>query len=126
MPVGDELSRSDRARRFFADLSEFLASKNSTDGNGPSVTADEWKAKLNELEVSVCYLSKECQESPPSFLQAVHDYPFPNDTNWQHCRGSRWKYRGYTCGLWSLFHTLTINAYLEDGLSKSFSFSTDS
>lgn len=26
------------------------------------------------------------------------------------CRGSLPKYRGYTCGLWTLFHTLTVNA----------------
>lgn len=26
------------------------------------------------------------------------------------CRGSESKYRGYPCGLWTLFHTLTVNA----------------
>lgn len=31
------------------------------------------------------------------------------------CRGSLPKYRGYTCGLWTLFHTLTVNAARKQG-----------
>ncbi|KOB72015.1 Sulfhydryl oxidase [Operophtera brumata] len=32
------------------------------------------------------------------------------------CKGSRVDYRGYTCGLWSLFHTLTVNAARKPGI----------
>jgi len=33
---------------------------------------------------------------------------------WETCKGSEPKYRGYTCSLWSLFHTLTLNEYLKE------------
>ena len=33
-------------------------------------------------------------------------------SNWASCRGSLSNYRGYTCSLWSLFHTLTVREYL--------------
>eukprot|EP00094_Tigriopus_californicus_P008492 TCALIF_08184-PA protein Name:"Similar to QSOX2 Sulfhydryl oxidase 2 (Homo sapiens)" AED:0.12 eAED:0.12 QI:296/0.8/0.83/1/1/0.83/6/0/505 len=33
---------------------------------------------------------------------------------WAGCRGSSPKYRGYPCSLWTLFHTLTVNAALRD------------
>lgn len=32
------------------------------------------------------------------------------------CKGSEPKYRGYTCGLWTLFHTLTVNAANKPGI----------
>lgn len=28
---------------------------------------------------------------------------------WKHCRGSEQRYRGYTCSLWMLFHSVTVN-----------------
>lgn len=38
-----------------------------------------------------------------------------NSKDYIGCRGSLPKYRGYTCGLWSLFHTLTVNAARKPG-----------
>lgn len=32
---------------------------------------------------------------------------------WLGCRGSRQEYRGYPCGLWTMFHTLTVFAELK-------------
>jgi thiol oxidase len=29
---------------------------------------------------------------------------------WIGCKGSHHRYRGYTCGLWTMFHALTVNA----------------
>lgn len=52
----------------------------------------------------------------PKF-QAKHSYPFPKNADWQHCKGTNSKFRGYTCGLWSNFHAMTVNAFLEDGFS---------
>lgn len=33
---------------------------------------------------------------------------------WINCKGSDPKYRGYPCGLWTLFHTLTVNYAIAD------------
>ncbi|XP_069694171.1 sulfhydryl oxidase 2-like isoform X2 [Periplaneta americana] len=33
---------------------------------------------------------------------------------WIGCKGSKPQYRGYPCGLWTLFHTLTVNAVLQN------------
>lgn len=32
-----------------------------------------------------------------------------NNIRYEHCAGSSLKYRGYPCGLWVLFHTLTVS-----------------
>ncbi|XP_053211244.1 sulfhydryl oxidase 2-like [Panonychus citri] len=44
-------------------------------------------------------------------LQQVHRLPKPN--NWITCRGSNPIYRGYTCSLWLLWHTLSVAEYLQ-------------
>uniref|UniRef100_A0A5S6R538 Sulfhydryl oxidase n=2 Tax=Trichuris muris TaxID=70415 RepID=A0A5S6R538_TRIMR len=36
------------------------------------------------------------------------------------CQGSKIYYRGYSCGLWMLFHTVTVEAYLKDGNKTDF------
>jgi thiol oxidase len=33
--------------------------------------------------------------------------------DWKHCNGSKPQFRGYPCGLWSLFHVLTVNEYIQ-------------
>lgn len=30
------------------------------------------------------------------------------------CKGSEPRYRGYPCSLWTLFHTLSVQAYITD------------
>ncbi|KAI2798246.1 oxidase [Blomia tropicalis] len=32
--------------------------------------------------------------------------------SWRHCNGSKPIYRGYPCGVWVLFHTMTVNEYV--------------
>ena len=39
-------------------------------------------------------------------------YPLPKPKDWITCRGSNPIYRGYTCSLWLLWHTLSVNEYL--------------
>lgn len=34
---------------------------------------------------------------------------FSENLNWVGCKGSSEKFRGYPCGLWSMFHMLTVN-----------------
>lgn len=44
-----------------------------------------------------------------------NDYDFKSKfQGWTTCKGSQATYRGYTCSLWSLFHTLTVNEYLKE------------
>lgn len=33
----------------------------------------------------------------------------PRKLQWKTCRGSSWRYRGFPCGLWLLYHSLTVN-----------------
>lgn len=33
----------------------------------------------------------------------------PRDLAWQTCKGSSWRYRGFPCGQWLLYHALTVN-----------------
>ncbi|XP_068228524.1 sulfhydryl oxidase 2-like isoform X2 [Palaemon carinicauda] len=48
------------------------------------------------------------------------DSILPDHQSWIGCQGSSPKYRGYPCGLWTTFHTITVNAVLKDGLSAQF------
>ncbi|CAG4929957.1 unnamed protein product [Parnassius apollo] len=43
-------------------------------------------------------------------LETNHAPVYTSDLDYIGCKGSLPKYRGYTCGLWTLFHTLTVNA----------------
>ncbi|CAH2103768.1 unnamed protein product [Euphydryas editha] len=43
-------------------------------------------------------------------LETKHSPVFSSNIDYIRCKGSEPKYRGYTCGLWTLFHTLTVNA----------------
>ncbi|KAG5472265.1 hypothetical protein LSCM1_03664 [Leishmania martiniquensis] len=33
----------------------------------------------------------------------------PRDLKWRTCKGSSWRYRGFPCGMWLLYHALTVN-----------------
>jgi len=46
-------------------------------------------------------------------LKAHH---LPKKAKWKGCIGSQPHYRGYPCGLWTLFHTLTVNCGKRDNL----------
>ncbi|XP_039763623.1 sulfhydryl oxidase 2-like isoform X1 [Pararge aegeria] len=48
-------------------------------------------------------------------LEATHAPVFAPDLDYVRCKGSKAGYRGYTCGLWTLFHTLTVNAAQKPG-----------
>lgn len=49
-------------------------------------------------------------------LENVHSPVYTTNLEFVSCKGSQPKYRGYTCGLWTLFHTLTVNAAQKSGL----------
>lgn len=72
----------------FFSLQTFLESK---DLNG-SVPLSEWQDEFLRAEVE-------------------NDNPFPETAEWEHCKGTTNQFRGYTCGLWVAFHTLSASAY---------------
>lgn len=43
-----------------------------------------------------------------------HPHALPKKAKWVGCAGSQAHYRGYPCGLWTLFHTLTVNCGTRD------------
>lgn len=43
-------------------------------------------------------------------LENDHSPVYTTNLEYIGCKGSEPKYRGYTCGVWTLFHTLTVNA----------------
>ena len=49
----------------------------------------------------------------PLQFQKVYANPFPVNSSYQHCRGSTPITRGYTCGLWTTFHALTVHTYID-------------
>ncbi|XP_038045345.1 sulfhydryl oxidase 1-like [Patiria miniata] len=67
------------------------------------LTSDDWSNVMNRLQTS---------QDPGYFLQ--------NEVTWVGCQGSTQVYRGYPCGLWVLFHTLTVShARLDSHYRKS-------
>lgn len=44
--------------------------------------------------------------------ERVYGYPFPTNASWEHCKGTSAGFRGYTCGLWTTFHAITVSAYM--------------
>lgn len=45
-----------------------------------------------------------------SFFSQISGIFLTNQIQWVGCQGSRPELRGYTCSLWKLFHTLTVQA----------------
>lgn len=48
-------------------------------------------------------------------LETVHAPVYTTNLEYVRCKGSQPKFRGYSCGLWTLFHTLTVNAAQKPG-----------
>uniref|UniRef100_A0A914WG07 Sulfhydryl oxidase n=1 Tax=Plectus sambesii TaxID=2011161 RepID=A0A914WG07_9BILA len=91
------LQHSIRARAVFIELRSYLKTRISQ-GRIPT---SEWETQFKESEKR-------------------HFSPFPEEANWQHCRGSTPMLRGYTCGLWTSFHAMTVHAYMEQFKNSSF------
>ncbi|KRZ11674.1 Sulfhydryl oxidase 1, partial [Trichinella zimbabwensis] len=83
----------------------------------------EMKTISKVLDQIVHWLSDQEQVLSKDFshqLQMVKEENFPSAVNWVTCKGSSSQYRGYPCGLWMLFHTVTVNAYKMDGKKNNF------
>ncbi|MFH4975286.1 hypothetical protein AB6A40_001995 [Gnathostoma spinigerum] len=83
------LDRSERARLVFGRLREALHSR-------------------------IPYNSVETSWWERNFLDAerLYGHPFPINSSWEHCKGSSPEFRGYTCGLWTTFHAITVHSYM--------------
>ncbi|KAL3103434.1 hypothetical protein niasHS_002620 [Heterodera schachtii] len=85
------LNASGRARVVFSHLRDFVESV----GLDGSVALDDWKREFLRAEVD-------------------QGSPFPVTEEWEHCKGSSPILRGFTCGLWMVFHSLTVNAFRQN------------
>jgi hypothetical protein len=64
-----------------------------------------------ENEISIVEWGKLINNNKPlSFL--------PYSIEWRHCAGSSDVYRGYPCGLWTLFHALTVSQVETEKINK--------
>ncbi|KAE9416511.1 hypothetical protein Angca_002586 [Angiostrongylus cantonensis] len=88
--ISTVLRNSERARMIFAHLREYLEQRR--DDN--LVSVDDYKRQFENVE-------------------RVFASPFPVSSSWQHCKGTTPVFRGYTCGLWTTFHALTVHAYID-------------
>ncbi|CAK5082767.1 unnamed protein product [Meloidogyne enterolobii] len=88
LSVGKPLSWSLKAIQVFNRMRQFL-DKNEI------ITMDDWK---NEFDAA----------------KAENSEPFPIQAEWEHCKGSKPIFRGFTCGLWTAFHAMTVQAYLNN------------
>ncbi|GFY71028.1 sulfhydryl oxidase 1 [Trichonephila inaurata madagascariensis] len=64
-------------------------------------------------------INKNSSISGEEFVQAMEEVQdktafLPTIRSWVGCKGSEPKYRGYPCSLWTLFHTLTVQADKKD------------
>ncbi|XP_077986131.1 sulfhydryl oxidase 2-like [Glandiceps talaboti] len=64
------------------------------DNGDYKITSDDWLEFVNERY--------DPEKAPDTYL--------PTRLKWVGCKGSSKIYRGYPCGLWTLFHTLTVRA----------------
>uniref|UniRef100_A0A7E4VNB3 Sulfhydryl oxidase n=1 Tax=Panagrellus redivivus TaxID=6233 RepID=A0A7E4VNB3_PANRE len=76
-------------RRLFYRLDEW------TQLQSYSITAESWIAKVAELQTDL-------------------GHPLPANASWVACKGSKPYLRGYTCGLWTLMHAVTVQAYADE------------
>ncbi|VDO37409.1 unnamed protein product [Haemonchus placei] len=82
-------------RRFLYRLNEWLWSA------GDSVAIDDWTKKLDEIQVAL-------------------GNPIPKKVEWIACIGSKPNLRGYSCGLWTIAHAISVEAYKMEANNPSF------
>lgn len=74
---------NDNGKKFIRDLQDYVQIDDRINGS-------DFDAKVPELE--------------------QHYNPVFSSNRWVGCKGSKESYRGYPCGLWTLFHYLTVRA----------------
>uniref|UniRef100_A0A914WWW1 Sulfhydryl oxidase n=1 Tax=Plectus sambesii TaxID=2011161 RepID=A0A914WWW1_9BILA len=84
-------------RRLFYRLDQWLTTEVASD----SIASEQWLAKLEKVQDEL-------------------GHPLAANSTYSSCRGSKPHLRGYTCGLWTLFHGVTAQAYKQDGANADF------
>lgn len=92
---GKVLTTSERAVRSIQKLKALLETKMNDARTSGHISLDEWKEAVENAE-------------------SAEGNPFHMDAPWEHCKGSSPLFRGFTCGLWTTFHTLAVNSYLSN------------
>uniref|UniRef100_A0A8R1TUD8 Sulfhydryl oxidase n=1 Tax=Onchocerca volvulus TaxID=6282 RepID=A0A8R1TUD8_ONCVO len=85
------LKQSTRAKSVFLHLRHFLEANKGK----RTISTSVWRNQFQNIE-------------------RVYGYPFPTNASWEHCKGTTPGYRGYTCGLWTTFHAMTVNAFTQE------------
>lgn len=81
-------------RRLFYRLDEWIQLQHS-------IKAEEWIAKIDSLQSDL-------------------GHPLPSEPKWIACKGSKSYLRGYTCGMWTTMHAVTVQAYMDEKHNPSF------
>ena len=83
------------------------------------IPLQDWIIKNKHLKISSTQYNEKVR------LLSKHHQPFSaTPSNWTGCAGSQSKFRGYPCSLWTLFHTLSVNAANKDAAFKKGGVST--
>ncbi|KAK6024460.1 hypothetical protein OSTOST_09726 [Ostertagia ostertagi] len=82
-------------RRFLYRVNEWIWTV------GDSLAIEDWTKKLQEIQVAL-------------------GNPIPEKVEWIACIGSKPNLRGYTCGLWTMAHAITVEAYKTEEKNPSF------
>ncbi|VDM97477.1 unnamed protein product, partial [Thelazia callipaeda] len=70
------------------------------------VTAEQWLQKINDL-------------------QGQLGQPLPSNTSYLACRGSAKHFRGFSCGIWTIIHAMSVQAYAIEKDNALFNANTD-
>jgi len=81
-------------RQLFYKLDDYLEPLHN-------LTAEDWLTHVKEYQVEL-------------------ENPLPATASYLACKGSKPYLRGYNCGLWTLFHTLTVQAYKQNVNNPSY------
>ncbi|KAJ8897010.1 hypothetical protein PR048_002356 [Dryococelus australis] len=88
--------KSENGKSFFRDLRDDLTEVSDIEG----------ETFLRNIK------SAESEKGSPFLISSTQD--------WVGCKGSEENFRGFPCGLWMLFHMLTVNSVLEKSIDLGF------
>uniref|UniRef100_A0A915EE49 Sulfhydryl oxidase flavin adenine dinucleotide (FAD) binding domain-containing protein n=1 Tax=Ditylenchus dipsaci TaxID=166011 RepID=A0A915EE49_9BILA len=82
-------------RRLFYRLDEWVKAQEV------AIPAEKWLSKVEEFQNEL-------------------GHPLPSNSSYLACRGSKPYLRGYTCGLWTMMHAVTVQAYKDEKTNPNF------
>ncbi|PWV13805.1 hypothetical protein C3747_41g91 [Trypanosoma cruzi] len=73
----------------------------------PGLGADALLEAVAEIENGTRFSVESWQEAV--LAARIPYYGAPNEVQWRTCKGSSPSYRGFPCGMWLLYHSITVN-----------------